>query len=134
MKHLLVLLLATVCMAGCGKGGSTIEGTVSFTDGGPLTKGVISITGNGGGYQAPIGADGTFTLTGVVEGDYSVAITGAMDSAPDLGMNYDDKGQYVAPKAAEPKSLIKADYSDPSKSGLTLKVPGDYNLKVDKAG
>jgi hypothetical protein len=59
-----------------------------------------------------------------------------MDSETDEqeGMAYNDEtGEYVQSEVPEPKSLIKEIYSDPEKSGLTLSVPGSYDLKVDRA-
>ena len=136
MKYLVVLLFVIGTTAGCG--GSTgieVSGTVSFTDGGPLPRGVVNIDGPGGSYRAAIAADGSYTISGVADGSYKVAITGAMDgdSVQSDEMEYDADGNYVEPEVEEPKSLIGPDYSDPSKSGLELTVPGEYDLKVSKA-
>ncbi len=93
----------------------------------------MSITSKAGSYQGVIGADGKYSIENVKSGKYDVAIIGALNGEPDLGMNYDDKGNYIPSKTPPPKSLIKDQYGDPTKSGLSLTVPGDYNLKVDKA-
>jgi len=57
-----------------------------------------------------------------------------MDSDSEEDMNYDDEGNYVEPDPSdEPKNLILAKYSNSEDSGLTLTVPGDYDLTVEKA-
>lgn len=125
--------LALLVACGCGSSGNSVSGTVSYSSGGPLPKGTVSITAKEGSYQGAIGADGKYTIENVKSGKYSVAILGAISGEADLSMNYDDKGNFIPSKAAPPKPLIKDQYGDPTKSGLSLTVPGDYNLKVDKA-
>lgn len=135
MKYLVVLLFV-IGTVGCGGStGADISGTVSFTAGGPLPKGVVSINGPGGSYRGAIGTDGSYTISGVADGSYTVAITGAMDgdSGEGDGMEYDADGNFIESEVEEPKSLIGPDYTDPSKSGLSLTVPGEYDLKVSKA-
>jgi hypothetical protein len=135
MKYLVTLLFA-VGVAGCGgASGTDIAGTVSFLEGGALPKGVVSINGPAGSYRGSISADGTYVITGVAEGDYKVTITGAMDGDPAAvnEMNYDAEGNYIKPEVVEPKSLISGIYSSSDTSGLTLKVPGEYDLRVAKA-
>ena len=135
MKSLAGLVLILVGgLAGCGgPGGVTVEGTVSFMDGSPLPRGVVSITGDAGAFQGAIAADGKYKIENVASGTYGVAITGAMDGEPDLSMNYDEEGNFAEKEAQEPKSLIDAAYGDPTGSGLKLEVPGgDYNIKVNR--
>jgi|GEM_PF-2320581 len=131
--NVMVCLAGLAAACGCGSSGNSISGTVAYTSGGVLPKGTVAISNDAGSYQGAIGSDGTFVIENVKSGKYGVAIYGALAGESDLSMNYDDKGNYIPPKVVAPKSLVKDQYSDPSKSGLTLTVPGDYNLKVDKA-
>jgi hypothetical protein len=135
MKYL-IAVLCLVGAAGCGgPTGSEVAGTVTFIEGGPLPKGVVNLNGPGGSFRGSINPDGSYVLTGVADGDYKVTITGAMDGADDEGedMNYDDDGNYIESEVVEPKSLISSIYSNLEESGLTLKVPGEYDLQVSKA-
>lgn len=135
MKYL-VAFLCVVGTVGCGgTTGSEVAGTVEFAEGGPLPKGVVNLNGPGGSYRAAVNPDGTYALTGVADGDYKVTITGATDG-PAIqgdGMNYDADGNYVEAEIVEAKSLIQPIYSNSELSGLTMKVPGDYDLQVLKA-
>lgn len=134
MKYFLVSLAVVCLFAGCSGGGANVAGKVTLDDGGPVPRGAIQLNGAGGSYRGAIQSDGTYTIAGVTSGEYKVAITGAMDSAPaDEGMNYDDAGNFIESQASAPKSLIKDTYADPETSGLTLKVPGSYDLKVERA-
>lgn len=132
------LFAGLACLiAGCsgGASGTTITGKVTFGDGSPLTKGVVVINGESGSSRGAINPDGTFTLENVVDGEYQVGITGAKEGGEaETDMQYDEQGNYIESKpAAEPKSLIADKYSDPTQSGLTLKVPSDkYEIQVEK--
>ncbi len=133
MKHF-VLAGALCLLAGCGgPSGTSVTGKVAFGDGSPLTKGVVTYSGKTGTYQGTIQPDGTYTLQGVLNGDYGVAITGAEEgAAPSSEMKYDDQGNYIAPPPAKVTSLIKSTFTNPEQSGITKKVPGDYNITVEK--
>jgi len=132
-----VALLSVILLAGCGgggRGGSDIAGTITFTGDGPLPRGVISISGEGGSYRAAIKSDGTYLLTDVPDGTYKVALNGVFDGPPVQGyqMEYDADGNYIEAAVVEPKSLIDPMYSTLDQSGMTLKVPGEYDLDVPK--
>ncbi|MDA0810732.1 MAG: carboxypeptidase-like regulatory domain-containing protein [Planctomycetota bacterium] len=133
-----VALLSVLLLAGCGgggRGGSEVAGTVSFTGAGPLPRGVVSINGPGGSYRAAIKSDGTYVISDVPDGTYTVAITGVFDGPPVEGdqMEYDADGNFIESEVVEPKSLIDPMYSTFDQSGMTLKVPGEYDLQVPKA-
>ena len=136
MKYAYYLGLLCLLSSCSGSGGGTsITGKVSFGDGSPVSKGAVSISNDDGSFRGAIGADGTYTIEGVTKGDYTVTIAGVMDgnSEEDM-MNYDDDGNYVEPDpSAEPKNLILAKYSNSEDSGLSLTVPGDYDITVEKA-
>ena len=48
-------------------------------------------------------------------------------------MAYDEEGNFIESTYVPPKSLIDPMYSDFDWSGMTLKVPGKYDLDVSKA-
>jgi len=132
-----VLCLLTVSfLSGCGgKEGSLVEGSVMYSGGSPLETGVVALTGKGGSYRAKI-EKGLYKIENVPDGTYKVSITGAKEGGSDEGdgMNYDKDGNFIEEKpGAEPKSLIDAKYTDPELSGLTITVPGKYDLEVVKA-
>ncbi|MDA1230735.1 MAG: hypothetical protein O2856_08175 [Planctomycetota bacterium] len=48
-------------------------------------------------------------------------------------MDYDADGNYIEPPEAQPPvQLVKQSMADPETSGLTLKVPGTYEVTVEK--
>ena len=122
---------------GCsGDGGQTIEGKVTFADGSPLGLGALVLTNGKNSYTSAINSDGSYKIDKVLSGDYKVAISGAMIGgvkAAEFQMDYDEKGNYVAPPEAQPPvPLIRESFSNPETSNLTLKVPGPYEIKVEK--
>jgi hypothetical protein len=137
MRH--VILCAAVCLlAGCGSGpsGSPVTGKVTFTDGAPLPRGVVTLNGPGGTYSSVIGADGSYTMESVPDGKYNVAITGAYESDVQTPDQHDAQSGEAAPvetTTAAPTSLIPDSYADPEMSGLTVTVPSDdYTIQVEK--
>lgn len=127
------LLALSLVGCGAGAGGTDIEGTVEYSSGGALPKGVVALSNEANSYRGMIGSDGKYKIEGVVAGTYSVAITGAQEGGDTGEMQYDEQGNYIESKPEPAKPLIKEDYTDATKSGLSITVPGDYNLKVDKA-
>lgn len=131
-----VLCLMTVLfLSGCGGGGedtSLIEGKVLYSTGEPLEKGVVVLTGEKGSFRAKIEEAGAYKIEDVPAGDYQVTITGTDAGSDDGdGMNYDADGNYIEKKEGPaPKPLIDAKYTDLEKSGLSLTVPGTYDLEV----
>jgi len=135
MKNL--LLAGAVCfLVGCGggSGGSNINGTLSYSDGTAIPKGVVSLNGEAGSFRGKVDESGKFTIEKVLPGTYKVAVTGVMDKEESFDIKYDDSGAPIESDEAPPKSLIKEIYSNPEESGLTVTVPSDsYDIKVDKA-
>lgn len=136
MKYSLVLL-SVILLAGCGgggRGGSDVAGTVTFTGGDPLPRGVVTISGEGGTFRAAINSDGTYMLADVPGGTYKVTLTGVFDGVPIQGdqMEYDADGNYIEAEVVEPQSLIDPMYSTLDQSGMTLEVPGEYDFDVPK--
>jgi len=133
MKHL--ILAVSLCLIfGCGgKAGTSATGKVTFSDGTPLTKGVVVYSSKAGSFQGAIKQDGTYTLAGVPNGEYRVAITGAEEGGNvSLEMKYDAQGNYIQSPPATIVPLIKPKFADLENSELSKKVPGDYNITVEK--
>jgi hypothetical protein len=135
MRNLVIAIGFVFVLGGCS-GGATVTGKVTLDDGAAAPRGTVTYTSSAGSFHGGIGADGAYTIEAVPAGNYTVAVTGVMDSETEaFAMNYDDKGNYVEDTAAAaPKSLIAEKYSDPTKSGLTVTVPGNYDLKLEGAG
>jgi len=77
-------LLALASCVGCGGGQIKAHGTVKFTDGTPLTHGIVVFATPQHQYTGKIEQDGSFRLGGLVEkgglpvGSYKVSIQNAM--------------------------------------------------------
>ena len=126
-----LLFLLLVGLTGCGNRMRTVEGQVVFTDGKPLTGGLVIFDPADPGQPAvaargEIGRDGKFRIgtyaasDGVLEGNYRVTI------APPLPASPNDLGRV---KVIPPK------YEDPDKSGLTFRVTGnhtDYKITLNR--
>ena len=131
MRH--IALASILCLlAGCsgGEGGQQVTGKVTFSDGTPLKKGVVNFASEKNLYRGGVDAEGTYTLEDVQSGEYKVSITGAHEGGEVPGT---DEGH--VPEGAQPTPvtpLIDPKYEDEEQSGLTVKVPGDYNIKVEK--
>ncbi len=124
-----VLLL--LGLSGCGNRMRSVEGQVVFTDGKPLTGGLVIFDPVESGQRSTaargeIGPDGKFRMgtlaasDGVLEGTYRVTI------APPLPANPNDLGRVL---------VIPPKYEDPEKSGLTFRVTGshgDYKITLDR--
>ncbi|MBI2477535.1 MAG: carboxypeptidase regulatory-like domain-containing protein [Planctomycetia bacterium] len=134
MRNLVVAIGFVFLLGGCSGGGAKVTGKVTLDDGAAAPRGSVIYTSDAGSFRGGIESSGTYTIEGVPSGDYTVAVTGVMDSeqAGD-GMNYDAQGNYVESAAPAPKSLIADKYSDPTKSGLKVTVPGTYDLKLEGA-
>ena len=72
----------------------------------------------------------------MISGKYKVCITGAQTGgtkSTEGQMDYDADGNYIEPPPAEPPLyLIKESMSNPETSDLTVKVPGDYAVTVER--
>jgi len=77
-------LALLVSCAGCGEAQIKAHGTVEFSDGSPLTAGIVVFTTPQLQYTGMIGQDGSFQLGGLVEkgglpaGSYKVSIQNAI--------------------------------------------------------
>jgi hypothetical protein len=130
-----MLMGCLVALLGCGNSGSTVTGKVTFPDGSPLSKGAVMYLGPTGTFQGSLSADGSYMLENVVAGQYKVVIMGAQDGGDSSAdMQYDAQGNYINAAPAPRTSLISERFTDPDKSGISITVPGDYNIQVEKAG
>lgn len=135
MKHL--ILAACLCvLAGCGGGasGTTVTGKATFTDGTPLPRGAVTFTGKTGTYSSAIGPEGAYTMENVPDGSYQVVVTGVTEGDVQAADQHTAQppGESAEITVPEVKSLIPEKYSDPDQSGLTVTVPGDYTIQVEK--
>ena len=77
-------LLALVSCVGCGEAQIKAHGTVKFSDGTPLTCGIVVFTTPQFQYMGKVEQDGSFQLGGLVEkgglpaGSYKVSIQNAI--------------------------------------------------------
>lgn len=153
MRTLPVLSLLTLSLVGCGgSGGQTVNGTITFSDGAPLSKGVVNLVNKDYSFRGIVAPDGTYEVLAVQPGDYKVAITGTSvgttgGSENEDGMAWDqDSGQYLSAPPPDPGSdegraelakkgeaanLLAAKFSQPDESGLKISVPGEYALTVE---
>lgn len=130
-------MMCVLAAIGCsGDSGETIEGKVSFSDGSPLGLGAVVLSNGKNSFSGAINSDGTYKVDNVLSGEYKVAISGAViggTKSTQFQMDYDADGNYVEPPPAQPPvALIKESMANPETSNLTLKVPGTYDLTVEK--
>lgn len=122
-----LLILLALVTTGCGEAhDASVTGTVSL-DGQPLTKGAVTFTPVQAGAMAVanIQPDGSYSVytgdqAGLEAGEYRVTVAATEMPA-------------ATPEDPEPlpKLLTPARYSDPSTSGLTLKVtPGSNRFDI----
>lgn len=120
----MILVAAFIVFAGCGskpQPTSTISGKVTL-NGKPVTLGSVSFydAAKGTGADAPIGADGSFSVTKVPLGDYQVSVM-----PPQLGPE--------DPMTPEVKNYpVPAKFRNGSTSGITCKVDKEkVDLPID---
>lgn len=99
-------------VSGCGanSGGYPVKGTVQFTDGSPLTAGMIIFDNGITSAMGEIKADGSYELAeGAEPGTHTVFFAGEA-----AGGDYE-------------KPLVAAKYIDPSKSDIRVEVKAEPN-------
>jgi hypothetical protein len=127
-------LLAALATAGCGKGRGQVSGTVSYL-GRPLPDGtVLLLASDGQAYDAPIGPDGRFTITGVPPGEAKVAVT----SFAPAGEQRQELAGDLAPvtnarlsATTHTASRIPLRHGDLEQSGHRVRVAGDTRFDLD---
>jgi hypothetical protein len=117
---------AVLFCVGCSKNVS-VSGTVKYSDGAPVTMGSVMFSQPDYVGAAPIQPDGSYIVSGnkaasgIPRGEYKVCVVA---STPIMN----------PPTGWKPGvSMVDTKYSDPEKSGLTIKVEGvtKYDIKVE---
>ena len=131
----LSLLLFLCFVVGCGgSSGDRVTGTVTFSDGTPLTVGKVMFTNGTITAFGDINAKGGFRMgtkkagDGVPSGTYQVYITEARIPA-DFTVP-DEDGRMSAPLVL----AVASKFTVPSQSGLTCEVKGatTFDFRVEK--
>jgi hypothetical protein len=127
-------LLAALATAGCGKGRGQVSGTVSYL-GRPLPEGtVLLLASDGQAYDAPIGPDGHFTVTGVPPGEAKVAVTSfapAGEARQELAGGLAPVTNTRLSATTHPAARIPLRHGDLEQSDLRVRVVGDTRLDLD---
>ncbi len=146
----LLFLSLSVLVVGCGKGGGTVSGKVTYK-GETLKRGVVQFfpEGAGGSFTSPIKPDGTYSIPNVPRGMAKISVTSGSAKPPDQmmkgrggmggaraakGMQQQQerlfKGKDVPPgassaaDAAEEGPSVPPMYNDPEQSNLKVEVTG----------
>jgi len=128
---LFVVSLLCIFATGCGGGGTSVKGKVTFDDGTPLTVGTVIFETEMLEMIGMIQKDGTYRMStdgktpGIPKGEYKVAIVGAGESIGE----YDPVTFNLIVRP-----LIDGKFRDSSLSGLTCKVDGatTFNITVTR--
>ena len=136
LRFCLPLMLASLLLAGCGDGKSTVTGTVTM-DGTPLTGGNVSFMPEGGGPMASgaISETGEFTLytnanPGAAPGKYKVTVNPPFEAS---GGSAGD-GSTSQPSGNEKKvRSIPQKYQNSSTTDLKAEVKAGANdpIKIE---
>ena len=139
-----LLLLPLLGLAvGCGKGGGSLSGKVTYK-GETVQRGIVHFfpEGKGGDFSAPIKPDGTYSIANLPRGQVKIAVATGSSEPPDLSKRRGMGGGMAAKgmeKAKEkmggpPPDKVAAggsggpsvpdSYADPDKSGLKVEVTG----------
>jgi hypothetical protein len=146
-RHGVVLAIGLLWLAsGCGDAHKPVKlkGKVTL-DGEAVEGALVTFMPEGGGRPASgrTGADGVFSLTtlapgdGVVPGDYKVVID-YVEPPPAPGNSTDPKAAMDEirkaarqPRKNSPRYQIPAQYKDPAKTTLRIKVPPKDSVVFD---
>lgn len=124
----LILYCLVACTVGCGRPSTSVSGRVTFL-GEPLGSGfIIFYSAADKVHQAPIAADGTYTIPSIHPGKAAIAIL--VSSSPPESENGDGSGT-GAVALAKPIAVPQK-YRGIETSGLTYDVvEGPQNHDVD---
>ncbi len=145
----LLFLSLSVLVVGCGKGGGTVSGKVTYK-GETLKRGVVQFfpESAGGSFTSPIKSDGTYSIPNVPRGMAKISVISGSAKPPDQmmksrggmggvkaakGMQQQQEklkqqnippGAASAADAAEEGPSVPPMYNDPEKSNLKVEVTG----------
>ena len=146
------LVCSVIVLAGCGSGGSKdtykVTGTVKFTDGSPLTQGMVVFASPEGTTQGEIQADGSYSLgtydvsDGAPAGSYKVFLAGPIvgsdggseaESEPEAS-DGEEVEMYDEGMTESGEALVHQKFSAPATSELTCEVSGKttFDITVEK--
>ena len=130
MKHFIyILLFAALLLTGCSNH-EKLSGKVVFSDGQPLTTGMVCFTDGSHMAWGRLRADGSYDVgslsekDGLPAGTYKVYISGASE--------IENNGAGLMNETSRP--LIAPEFTSPSKTPLSITVPGErvYNITVER--
>ena len=114
----ILLALSLVFLSGCGQ--TPVRGTVTFSDGSPITAGTVIFENDQHTYKGTIHKDGTFNMgmlkdgEGIPPGEYRVAVL-AIDPASE---------------GEELRLLTDPKYASSRTSGITYNVQKKMDIKL----
>jgi len=133
----LLAVVALVAVAGCS-GRAQVSGKVTFSDGTPLTCGVVNFTNDSTICKGDINReDGTFKMRtfkpgdGVPPGTYKVYLTQTSDFHDSGKTAQTGDASYTVMGVAT--STVPNKYGNPDESGLTVTVKGSmkYDITIE---
>lgn len=141
--HFLMALSCLLCLSatGCGPSKGSVSGKVTL-DGVALQGGRVDFANGSGGPSASveIGSDGTYTISSLVAGDYTVTVTteylktNASAGRPGAAMNNPPAGMAkggAIPKESKPGAKVEMP-GNPADYGYKAAMPGDSAKKYVK--
>ena len=140
MQKLLYTLFVILLLSGCS-GNAKLGGKVSFSDGEPLTSGMIIFSNAERLARAFIKPDGTYDVgslfdkDGLPSGKYKVYITGAVQVAGKRKVTLSGEGGATMEGEEDIlESLIAKEYTHRDTTPLEIEVPGGrvYNITVER--
>ena len=140
MSHYRFLFLLLLVVVGCGKN-VKLGGKVAFSDGEPLSAGMIVFSNSGFLARAYLKPDGTYDVgsfsekDGLPPGKYKVYITGAVKVAGKHKVTLTGEGGKTMEGEEDIlESLIAGKYTSRDTTPLEIEVPGQnvYNITVER--
>lgn len=139
LASLLVFLLLSTTIAGCGKASGTVKGKVSYNSKSLAMGTVTLIASDSIPYQSLITEDGTYEIKGIPPGDAKVLVISVHPSGSDpRAPKRDDGGPDLRPKLEVSPEVLKKwfpipeKYNDPVTTTLKFTVNnGDNNYDID---
>ena len=138
------LFSLSLLLTGCGGGGYTVTGKVTFPDGSPLERGRVVFDSGSQMFYGDIDSDGNYTMSGgtgakkIPAGTYAVYLMGTVlpgDPTPAV-IPTDADGNQMGPSPPEVPDipLVAAKYTRRDTSGLQCVVSGktEFNISVEK--